>query len=127
VGGGSSTLVADAPAVLWTPAQAVRDDCGTVLVRGRSDSDKPVVADFLRHRHAEVVARLGRLERPLEHPALLVGTREKLAGALTYVIAGDSCEILTLHVAEPRHGVGTALMRAVEQLAREHGCRRRGC
>jgi GNAT superfamily N-acetyltransferase len=95
-----------------------------MLVRPKLDTDEPAVAVFLRQWHADVVARLGRLERPLDHPALLVERCAELTGVLTYVFAGDSCEILTLHAAEPRRGVGSALISAVGPLAREHGCRR---
>jgi GNAT superfamily N-acetyltransferase len=70
------------------------------------------------------VARLGRLERPLEHPALIAERDGKLAGVLTYVIDGDECEILTLHTAEQWRGAGTALLESVERVASEHGCRR---
>lgn len=98
--------------------------CVTMLVRPRVDSDERVVAEFLRHRHAEVVARLGRLERALDYPTLLAEERAKLAGVLTYVLAADSCEILTLHAAERGRGAGTALVSAVERLARDDGCRR---
>jgi GNAT superfamily N-acetyltransferase len=70
------------------------------------------------------VARLGRLERPLEHPALIAESDGKLAGVLTYVIDRDECEILTLHTAEQWRGVGTALLESVERVAAEHGCRR---
>ena len=96
----------------------------TMFVRARAKSDEAAVAEFLRPRHSEVVARLGRLERPLDHPALVAEADGALAGVLTYVIAASACEILTLHAAERGRGVGTALLDAVESLARERGCRR---
>ncbi len=95
-----------------------------MLVRSRVAADEPAVAEFLRSWHSEVVARLGRLERSLDHPALLVEERATLDGVLTYVLAADSCEILTLHAAQPGRGIGSALIGAVERLARDHGCRR---
>ena len=98
--------------------------CVDMLVRARAKSDEPAVARFLRPRHSEIVARLGRLERPLDHPALIAEEDGTLAGVLTYVIKGENCEILTLHAAERARGVGTALLAAIEPLAREHGCRR---
>jgi GNAT superfamily N-acetyltransferase len=95
-----------------------------MLVRPRVPADEAAVADFLRRRHSESVARLGRLERPLDHPGLLAEQGEELAGVLTYVIAGNSCEILTVHATEQWHGAGTALVGEVERLARELGTRR---
>ena len=98
--------------------------CVTMRVRPRAESDEAIVAEFLRRRHSEVVARLGRLERALDHPALLAEERAELAGVLTYVLAADACEILTLHAAQRGRGAGSALIAAVERLARDHGCRR---
>ena len=47
-----------------------------------------------------------------------------LAGVLTYIIDRDSCEVLTLHVADQWRGVGSALIKEVGAVAREAGCRR---
>lgn len=57
--------------------------CAGMLVRARAKSDEPAVTRFLRPRHSEVVARLGRLERSLDHPALVV----EEGGALAVSIA----------------------------------------
>jgi ribosomal protein S18 acetylase RimI-like enzyme len=43
---------------------------------------------------------------------------------LTYIVAGDDCEVLTLHAAERQRGTGTALIDAIVRLARERGCHR---
>ena len=43
---------------------------------------------------------------------------------LMYIVDGDSCEVLTLHVADQWRGVGSALLREVGRVAREAGCRR---
>jgi ribosomal protein S18 acetylase RimI-like enzyme len=84
--------------------------------RATGDDD---VAGFLAARNADRVARKGELVDALAHPQLIAGDSQ---GVLTYVIDGDACEILTLH-AEPRHsGAGTALLDAVERIAREAGC-----
>jgi GNAT superfamily N-acetyltransferase len=93
-------------------------------VRPRETADLAAVEPFLAEHHSREVARLGRVEHPLDHPALIADDDGVLAGVLTYVVDGDECEILTLHAAERRSGVGTALIEAVERLAREAGCRR---
>ena len=95
-----------------------------IRVRPRAPADEPAVGAFLAERHSSRVARLGRLERPLDYPALLAERNGALAGVLTYVVGRDDCEILTLHAAEQWHGVGTALLEAVERIAAERGCRR---
>ena len=43
---------------------------------------------------------------------------------LSYLIDGDACEVLTLHAAQPRQGIGTALLEAIEAIAEAGGCRR---
>ena len=90
-----------------------------MTIREREAADRDVVERFLSERHSARVARLGELVDPLEHPALIAERDDgSLAGVLTYVVDGDSCEILTLHVAEQWTGVGTALIAAVERKAR---------
>ena len=55
---------------------------------------------------------------------MIAEDRERLVGVLTYIIDGDSCEVLTVHVADQWHGVGSALIDEVGGVAREAGCRR---
>jgi GNAT superfamily N-acetyltransferase len=95
-----------------------------IEVRERREADRAAVESFLAERHSGRVARLGRLVYPHDHPALVAERDGALAGVLTYVIAGDDCEILTLHAAQRRAGAGTALVEAVERVAGERGCRR---
>jgi GNAT superfamily N-acetyltransferase len=83
------------------------------------------VEAFLAERNADRVARLGRLEEPLPHPHLVATYADgTLAGVLTYVLAGGECEVLTLNAAHRHRGTGTALIAAVETLARDAGCAR---
>ena len=93
-------------------------------MRPREESDLPEVERFLSDRHARHVARLGRLEDSLAHPALVAERSGRLAGVLTYVLDRDTCEVLTLHAAERGGGVGTALLKAAEGIARNAGCAR---
>jgi GNAT superfamily N-acetyltransferase len=96
-----------------------------VRVREREAADQEAVERFLGERYSARVARLGELLRPLDHPALIAERDDgSLAGVLTYVIRGDECEVLTLHAAEQWTGAGTGLIKAVEQVAAERGCRR---
>jgi GNAT superfamily N-acetyltransferase len=93
-------------------------------IRDREQSDIPQVGRFLAERHCARVARLGRLEDTLAHPALVAERDGELAGVLTYILDGESCEVLTLHSAERLRGVGTALLRALEEVAASAGCSR---
>jgi GNAT superfamily N-acetyltransferase len=91
-------------------------------VRPREPADRAAVEPFLARWHSDRVARLGALERPLDHPALLAEEDGRLLGLLTYVVAAPRCEILTLHADERGRGVGSALIEAVERVAAEAGC-----
>ena len=95
-----------------------------ITVRAREPDDEEKVAAFLRANHSEPVARLEQLVRPLDHPALVAEDGERLAGVLTYVLADRDCEILTLHAAAQWRGTGTALIAAVERIARDAECAR---
>jgi ribosomal protein S18 acetylase RimI-like enzyme len=96
----------------------------TVEIRMRRPEDVPAVTAFLERHHAVRVARLDRLERPLDHPALLAMDGDVLAGVLTYVVEGPIMEILTLHVEHQWAGCGTSLLRAAERIAADARCQR---
>jgi GNAT superfamily N-acetyltransferase len=91
----------------------------------RSSRPDDGVEEFLTARNAVRVARLGTLEDALAHPHLVAHYGDgTLAGVLTYVIRGEECEVLTLHAAHRHRGTGTALIGAIETLARDAGCTR---
>jgi len=95
-------------------------------VRPREAADRPAVLAFLTRHNSARVARRGELLEPLDYPALLAESYGEIVGILTYVPdpGWEQCEVLTLHVTWQWHGVGTALIEAVEQLAAAHGCAR---
>ena len=96
-------------------------------VRPREAADRVAAWTFLACHHSARVARLGELLDPLDHPALLAEADDgRLLGMLTYVPerGWEQCEVPTLHASEQWHGVGTALIEGVEQLAAQHGCAR---
>jgi GNAT superfamily N-acetyltransferase len=95
-------------------------------VRPREAADRPAVLAFLTRHNSARVARRGELLEPLDYPALLAESYGEIVGMLTYVPdpGWEQCEVLTLHVTWQWHGVGTALLEAVEQLAAGHGCAR---
>jgi ribosomal protein S18 acetylase RimI-like enzyme len=96
-----------------------------VRVRDAADVDRAAVEAFLEERGAARVARLGALVDARTHPALVAEDDSgRLMGVLTYVVAGDRCEVLTVHAADRRRGVGTALLERVERTAVEASCRR---
>ena len=69
-------------------------------LRMADGSDRQAVEDFLKERSTALVARLGELVDALEQPALVAEENARLVGVLTYILDGESCEVLTLHVSE---------------------------
>jgi len=89
------------------------------LPRQRPSGDPDVIA-FLEARRTRHVARDGELLDAAEFPALTLG--EAPRAALTYVVRGPDCEVLTLHAARPRARDGTRLLDALVELAADAGC-----
>jgi GNAT superfamily N-acetyltransferase len=79
-------------------------------VRQREPVDRSAIESFLARWTSLRVARLGVVEQPLEHPALIAEEDGRLVGVLSYVVDGARCEVLTLHADVRGRGVGTALI-----------------
>jgi ribosomal protein S18 acetylase RimI-like enzyme len=97
-----------------------------VRIRRREPSDRPAVEDFLARWNSLRVARLGRIERPLDHPAMIAADDDdgRLVGVLTYVLDEPQCEVLTLHVDDRRRGIGSALLAEATRVAAATSCTR---
>jgi GNAT superfamily N-acetyltransferase len=99
-------------------------DSPQARIRAAEPDDRAALEDFLKRWNSLRVARLGTLERPLDHAALVAAEDGRVVGVLTYALRAGACEILTLHAAERRQGVGTALIAEVKRIARRAGCSR---
>ena len=55
---------------------------------------------------------------------MLAWSEGQLTGVATYVVDGDACELLTLHASTRLMGIGSALLTAVQDIARDAGRRR---
>ncbi len=87
-------------------------------------ADRDAVAEFLCARNALRAARGGELVDSLAHPAVLAWSDAELVGVATYIVGGDSCELLTLHATTRFAGTGSALLTEVQRRAAEAGCSR---
>src|SRR3972149_9114583 len=95
------------------------------MVRSVRTEDRDWVRRFITERwSAEVVAVHGVIYRPHEPPGFVAEQAGEPVGLLTYQVAGDACEIITLDSIRPGMGVGTALIEAVREAARAAGGRR---
>lgn len=93
-------------------------------VRDATPADRPWIEAFLDLANARRVARRGQVVDPLDHPMLISESDGARSGLLTFVVTGEDCEILTLHVVRRGAGAGSALVTAVRSIAAERGCRR---
>jgi ribosomal protein S18 acetylase RimI-like enzyme len=82
------------------------------------------VAAFLHEREMSVVARRGEVVDVLARPAVTAVDDDEVVGVLSYDLGPIECEILALYTARQWSGIGSALMRAVVDLATAAGCRR---
>jgi ribosomal protein S18 acetylase RimI-like enzyme len=70
-----------------------------------------------------VVSR-GRAHDASTLPALVATAGEELVGLAIYELDGDACQLVTLEAFREHIGIGSALLAAVAEHARSHGCRR---
>lgn len=86
-------------------------------IRARHEADVDAATAFLERHNSLRVARMGRLERPLDYPAL-VAVDPKMVGLLTYIVNAPTAEIPTLQVDRQWGGIGTQLLQGAKRLAR---------
>jgi GNAT superfamily N-acetyltransferase len=73
---------------------------------------------------SEVVLVHGVTYRPVDLAGFIALLRGERSGLVTYHIADGECEIVTLNSLCPSMGIGTKLIEAVREAAREAGCGR---
>lgn len=94
-------------------------------IRRLHAGDHPWVARLLEERwHSTTIVTRGRVHQADRLPGFLAEVDGQPAGLVTYHVARDQCEVVTLDSLPERIGVGSALLEAVRQVARDAGCRR---
>jgi len=94
-------------------------------VRPIGDGDRPALARLARELWgADIVVGHGVVSTPADLPGLLAERDGETVGLLTYEIAGDALEVVTIDAFPPAAGTGTALLDAAVGVARSAGCRR---
>jgi GNAT superfamily N-acetyltransferase len=69
----------------------------------------------------KVVGRRG-VWVPADLPGFAAFEAGRCVGLVTYELGGEACEIVTIDALEEGKGIGTALLGAVTQAARDAGC-----
>lgn len=72
---------------------------------------------------ATIVSR-GRSRDASQLPALVCAAGDELVGLATFEIRGSECELVTIEALRRSQGIGSALLDAVVEQARQRGCRR---
>jgi len=62
--------------------------------------------------------------KPAELPGFAAFEGDECVGLVTYELDGKACEIVTIDALREGEGIGTALLEAVVEAAREAGCER---
>jgi GNAT superfamily N-acetyltransferase len=87
------------------------------------ESDRPTVAWLMMELWGSTKQVVhGTVFRPADLPGLIAERDRRLAGVLTYNVAGGIMEVVTLNALERRAGVGTLLMDAAAVEARRLRC-----
>ncbi len=94
-------------------------------VRPLTPEDRPWVANLIVERWGAptVIAHGDRFE-PADLPGFAATRNGDIAGLVTYAARPDGWEIVTLDSLQEGRGVGTALIGAVQDLARQSECHR---
>ena len=89
------------------------------------DEDRAAVAEFIqRHWRSTRIMSHGECYYPHKEDALIERRNDTIVGLLTFRFDDDGMELLTLNATVEGHGIGTALMLASIDLARQRSCRR---
>ncbi|GAB4431319.1 MAG: N-acetyltransferase [Anaerolineae bacterium] len=101
------------------------DTASPIRVRPLSSADRPWANALLTERwgSTRMVTR-GVVHDLTQLPGLVAWYGGQRAGLLLYRPAGTAWEIVSLDSTLAGHGVGTALLEAIRQLAQTSGCRR---
>jgi ribosomal protein S18 acetylase RimI-like enzyme len=66
----------------------------------------------------------GQVHRADRLPGFVAEIDGQRVGLVTFEIAGEQCEVVTLNSLREQMGIGTALLDAVREVASDAGCRR---
>jgi ribosomal protein S18 acetylase RimI-like enzyme len=93
--------------------------------RALTEADRDWVERTIVDRWGDaIVTGRGKVWSPAELPGFGAFEGDECVGLVTYELEGDACEIVTIDALREGEGIGTALLEAVVEAAREAGCAR---
>jgi ribosomal protein S18 acetylase RimI-like enzyme len=96
-----------------------------INVRPAVDTDRDRVTKALVDSYGStVVVAHGTTYDAITLPTLVAEHAGELVGILTYQVDGDALEVVSIDAIDRHRGVGSALLAAATNEARERGCRR---
>jgi GNAT superfamily N-acetyltransferase len=97
----------------------------TLVVNPINPGDREWVGESLLAEFGDLrMVTRGRLHHADQLPGLIAVLDEVPAGLLTYATVGGEMEIVTLHAVQPGKGLGSAMLAAALEKAKQTGCRR---
>ena len=94
-------------------------------IRRLTRDDLPRLRQFwIEHWGDEFVIAHGVVYRPDTLDGFIVSNGDEWVGEITYAFSGNDCEIVSLDSLREGQGIGTKLMDAVLEEAREQKCKR---
>jgi ribosomal protein S18 acetylase RimI-like enzyme len=104
---------------------AVVMNSSAIRVRKLDASDKQWVTSLLeKDWGSTMMVSRGRIHRIDSQPGFIATLDNKRNGLVTYEIIGTNCEITLLQSVKQGIGIGTRLVSAVRNLAKDAGCSR---
>ena len=93
-------------------------------VRAVTDAEREAIVELLTASMGTIVVGHGTVYEPATLPGLVAEQDGRIVGLLTYTIADDEFEVVTIDAPARQLGVGSALMSAAVDLARQAGAKR---
>lgn len=95
------------------------------LIRPTTPADSAWVAEWtITQWGAIFIVAHGTIYHPAQLPAFVAIQADQPVGLLTYHIAAQSCEVVTLDSLQPSSGIGSALIATVKAYAQAQNCHR---
>src|SRR5207253_6963788 len=106
----------------WHPHRPI--ESLSLQVRPLTTEDSEWVRQAIIEYWGDTLVAHGKVYHPHTLPGFVAILKGNRVGLLTYALEDEHCEIVTLDSTKPGIGIGTLLIQAVAQEAREAGCKR---